>query len=47
MTAKAKIIVDRTKFEIKYRSSNWVENLGDKAIYDDFEMVLNLVATTK
>jgi polyisoprenoid-binding protein YceI len=47
MTAKAKITVDRTKFEIKYRSANWVENLGDKAIYDDFELELNLVATTK
>jgi hypothetical protein len=38
--------VDRTKFEIKYRSANWVENLGDKAIYDDFELELNLVAKT-
>lgn len=47
MTAKAKIMVDRTKFEIKYRSANWVENLGDKAIYDDFELELNLVAATK
>jgi polyisoprenoid-binding protein YceI len=46
MTAKAKITVDRTKFEIKYRSANWVENLGDKAIYDDFELELNLVAKT-
>jgi polyisoprenoid-binding protein YceI len=46
MTAKGKIIVDRTKFEIKYRSANWVENLGDKAIYDDFELELNLVAKT-
>jgi polyisoprenoid-binding protein YceI len=44
MTAKAKIKVDRTKFDIKYRSSNFFENLGDKAIYDDFELDLNLVA---
>ncbi len=47
MTAKAKIIVDRTKFDIKYRSSNWFENLGDKAIYDEFELGLDLVAVTK
>ncbi len=46
MTAKAKIKVDRTKFDIKYRSSNWFQDLGDKAIYDDFEMELNLVAKT-
>jgi polyisoprenoid-binding protein YceI len=44
MTATAKIKVDRTKFDIKYRSSNWFENLGDKAIYDDFELDLKLVA---
>lgn len=44
MTAKAKIKVDRTKFDIKYRSSNFFENLGDKAIYDDFDLELNLVA---
>jgi len=47
MTSKAKIMVDRTKFDIKYRSANWFENLGDKAIYDEFELELNLVATTK
>lgn len=47
MTAKANITVDRTKFDIKYRSANWVENLGDKAIYDDFTMELNLVANAK
>lgn len=47
MTAKAKITVDRTKFDIKYRSSNFFEGLGDKAIYDDFELDLNLVATSK
>lgn len=44
MTANAKIKIDRTKFDIKYRSGNFFENLGDKAIYDDFDMELNLVA---
>lgn len=44
MTAKAKIKVDRTRFDIKYRSSNFFENLGDKAIFDDFSLELNLVA---
>ncbi len=47
MTATSKIKVDRTKYDIKYRSSNFFENLGDKAIYDDFELDLNLVATAK
>ena len=47
MTATSKIKVDRTKYDIKYRSNNFFENLGDKAIYDDFELDLNLVATAK
>lgn len=44
MKAKANIKVDRTKYDIRYRSSNFFENLGDKAIYDNFELNLNLVA---
>lgn len=44
MTATAKIKIDRTKFNIRYRSANFFENLGDKAIYDDFELDLKLVA---
>ena len=42
--ATAKIIVDRTKFDIKFRSKNFFENLGDKTIYDDFELSIQLVA---
>lgn len=30
--------VDRTKYDIKYKSGSFFENLGDKAIYDDFEL---------
>jgi polyisoprenoid-binding protein YceI len=44
LTATAKIIVDRTKYDIKFRSTSFFENLGDKAIYDDFELNLKLVA---
>ena len=44
LTAKAKIIVDRTKFDIKFRSGNFFENLGDKAIEDNFELNVELVA---
>jgi polyisoprenoid-binding protein YceI len=42
--AKAKIIVDRTKFDIKYGSGSFFDNLGDKAISNDFEMNVELVA---
>ncbi len=44
--ATAKIIVDRTKYDIKFRSKSFFENLGDKTIYDDFELNVQLVANT-
>jgi polyisoprenoid-binding protein YceI len=45
LQAKAKIVIDRTKFDIKYRSGNFFENLGDKAIADEFELNVELVAS--
>ncbi|HEY9047297.1 MAG TPA: YceI family protein [Ohtaekwangia sp.] len=44
LTAKAKIVVDRTKYDIRYGSSSFFDNLGDKAISNDFELDLDLVA---
>jgi len=46
ISATAKIIVDRTKYNIKFRSANFFENLGDKAIEDDFELDVKLVASS-
>jgi polyisoprenoid-binding protein YceI len=43
-TAKADVTVDRTKYDIRYRSNNFFENLGDKAIYDEFTVSLNVTA---
>jgi len=37
-SATANLKIDRTKYDIKFRSTNFFENLGDKAIYDDFEL---------
>ncbi|MGQ2984584.1 YceI family protein [Flavobacterium sp.] len=34
--------VDRTKYDIKYGSKSFVEGIGDKAIYDEFELTVNL-----
>lgn len=34
--------VDRTKYGIEYKSSSIFSDLGDKAIYDDFELIVNL-----
>nr|WP_229238836.1 YceI family protein [Dyadobacter sp. Leaf189] len=44
VTANAKVTIDRTKYDIKFRSSNFFENLGDKAIDNDFTLDVNLVA---
>ncbi|MFT4033170.1 MAG: YceI family protein [Siphonobacter sp.] len=44
LTASATIPVDRTQYGIKFRSTNFFENLGDKAIHNDFELDIHLVA---
>tara|TARA_B100001057_G_scaffold412923_1_gene429252 strand:- start:766 stop:1380 length:615 start_codon:yes stop_codon:yes gene_type:complete len=40
--ATAEIIIDRTKFDIKYSSGSFFKNLGDKMIYDDFSISVNI-----
>ena len=37
----SEIKIDRTKFDIKYGSGSFFENLGDKMIYDDFIININ------
>jgi polyisoprenoid-binding protein YceI len=34
--------VDRTKYDITYNSGSIFDGLGDKAIYDEFELTVNL-----
>ena len=41
-TATANLYVDRTKYDIKYKSKNFFENLGDNVINDEFELKVNL-----
>ena len=41
-TATTKIIIDRTKWGVVYKSGNIFKDLGDKAIYDDIEFTINL-----
>ncbi len=43
-TASATIIIDRSKFEVKYGSGSFFDNLGDKMIYDEFTLEVTLVA---
>jgi polyisoprenoid-binding protein YceI len=38
----ADITIDRTKFNIKYGSGSFFDNLGDKTIYDEFTVTLNV-----
>jgi polyisoprenoid-binding protein YceI len=45
VTATGKITFDRTKFDIKYRSGSYFENLADKMIYDEVKLDVKLVAT--
>lgn len=44
MVASAVIIVDRSLYNVRYGSGKFFDNLGDKAIYDEFELNVKLVA---
>jgi polyisoprenoid-binding protein YceI len=47
LNATAKISVNRTKFDIKIRSKSFFENLGDKVIYDNFDLDIMLFANAE
>jgi polyisoprenoid-binding protein YceI len=42
ITATAKFTFDRTLWKIEYNSKKFFESIGDKMIYDDVEMTLNV-----
>ncbi|MCG9790915.1 YceI family protein [Flavobacterium algicola] len=42
-TATADLKVDRTKYDIRYGSGSFFDDLGDKTIYDQFDLKVNLV----
>ena len=39
----ANIVIDRTKFNVRYGSGSFFDNLGDKTIYDEFKLKVNLL----
>lgn len=41
---EAKVMVDRTKWDIKYGSGSFFDSLGDNMIYDDMEIDFRIVA---
>lgn len=41
--AVAEIVVDRSEYNVRYGSGSFFDNLGDKTIYDEFDLQINLV----
>jgi polyisoprenoid-binding protein YceI len=41
-SATANVKINRTKYDIKYNSGSFFDKLGDKVIYDDFDLTVNL-----
>lgn len=44
LEAAGKVNIDRTKYDMKFRSGSFFENLGDKMIDDQFTLDLKIVA---
>ncbi len=44
LTATGKLVIDRTKYEMKFRSGNFFKDLGDTLIYNDFELNVSVTA---
>ena len=40
--ATASLKIDRTKFDVRYGSTSFFDGLKDKAIYDEFDLVVDL-----
>jgi len=40
---KASIVINRAKYDVRYGSGSFFDNLGDKLIYDDFIVDVKLV----
>jgi polyisoprenoid-binding protein YceI len=44
LIATGKLVIDRTKYGIRFRSGNFFKDLGDTLIYNDFELNVSLTA---
>lgn len=44
VTATADITVDRSDFDVRYGSGSFFDGLGNKTIYDEFDLTVSLVA---
>jgi polyisoprenoid-binding protein YceI len=41
-SATTNLSIDRTKYNVRYGSGSFFDNLGDKTIYDEFNLAINL-----
>ncbi|MBL7806296.1 MAG: YceI family protein [Saprospiraceae bacterium] len=44
VNAAGKITIDRSEFNMRYGSGSFFDGLGDKTIYDEFDLQISLVA---
>lgn len=44
VTASGKMTIDRSEFNVRYGSGSFFDGLGDKTIYDEFDLQITLVA---
>ncbi len=47
VTATGKLTIDRSEYNVRYGSGSFFDNLGDKTIYDEFDLAITLVANKK
>ena len=44
LTATGQVVIDRTEYNMKFRSGNFFKDLGDNLIYNDFNLNVNITA---
>jgi len=44
LIATGRLVIDRTKYGMKFRSGNFFKDLGDTLIYNDFELTILITA---
>jgi polyisoprenoid-binding protein YceI len=44
LTASGTLVIDRTNYEMKFRSGNFFKDLGDTLIYNDFDLNVSITA---
>lgn len=43
----AEIVIDRSKYDVRYGSGSFFDDLGDKTIYDDFTLTVKIATLSK